>query len=95
MQQEFGPNPSSLESQPTQLDHSFIIKFWVEETAEEAGRLVWRGSMTHIPGGERRTFQDLEAISEFIMPFLQRMGFKPGLAWRLQHCSMRIKRVTR
>ena len=33
---------------------SFIVRIWVEETAEESGRSSWRGHITHVPSGERR-----------------------------------------
>ena len=56
--------------------HSFVARIWIEETVEEAGHVVWRGSITHIPGGERRTIQDLHSIEEFIVPYLEKMGVK-------------------
>jgi len=56
--------------------HSFIIKIWLEETAEEAGRVTWRGHITHVPGGERRYLQDLDKVAAFITPYLEEMGVK-------------------
>jgi len=50
--------------------HSFIVKMWLEETAEEAGRELWRGHITHVPGGERRYVKDLQEVSEFIASYL-------------------------
>lgn len=55
---------------------SFIVKIWLEETAEEAGRALWRGHITHVPSGERRYIQDLDQIEEFIMPYLEDMGVR-------------------
>jgi hypothetical protein len=57
--------------------HSFIVKIWLEETAEEAGEATWRGHITHVPNGERRYVQDLDEITAFIAPYLERMGVKP------------------
>jgi len=54
--------------------HSFIIKIWLEEEMDEAGRTMWRGHITHVPGGERQYIQDLNAIRPFIQPFLEQMG---------------------
>jgi hypothetical protein len=54
--------------------HSFIIKIWLEETAEEAGRASWRGHITHVPSGERRYIEDFEAIKRFMIPYLESMG---------------------
>jgi hypothetical protein len=57
--------------------HSFIIKIWLEEEMDEAGRTVWRGHITHVPGGKRQYMQDLSAISSFIRPYLETMGVRP------------------
>ena len=58
--------------------HSFIVKIWLEEERDESGRTVWRGHITHVPGGERQYIQDLSAISPFIQPYLEKMGAKSG-----------------
>lgn len=62
--------------------NSFIVRIWLEETAEEAGRATWRGHITHVPSGERRYLKDLDDIVAFIVPYLQRMGIEPSLIWR-------------
>jgi hypothetical protein len=54
--------------------HSFIIKIWLEEEMDEAGRTVWRGHITHVPGGERHYIQELNVIPLFIQPYLEKMG---------------------
>lgn len=54
--------------------HSFIVKVWLEETAEEAGEAKWRGHITHIPGNERRYIEDVNDIAVFIAPYLEGMG---------------------
>ena len=59
--------------------HSFIIKLWLEEEMDEAGRAEWRGHITHVPGGERQYIQDLNAIPLFIQPYLEKMGAESGL----------------
>ncbi len=51
--------------------HSFIIKLWLEELAEDAGRPIWRGHVTHVPSGERRYLQDLNGILAFVAPYLE------------------------
>jgi len=62
--------------------HPFIIKIWLEETAEEAGQAKWRGHITHVPSGERRYLEDLDDISAFIVPYLDGMGVKFDICWR-------------
>jgi hypothetical protein len=56
--------------------HSFIVKVWVEETAEEAGQVTWRGHIIHVPSGKRHYIQDLDAIKAFVTPYLEAMGVK-------------------
>lgn len=70
---------------------SFIVKVWLEETAEEAGQATWRGHITHVPGGERRYLQDLDEITAFITPYLERMGAELGVRWRVRRCLNRWK----
>lgn len=50
--------------------HSFVVKLWLETVAEEAGRAVWQGHITHVPDGERRHFRDLDEVRDFIEPYL-------------------------
>jgi hypothetical protein len=58
---------------------SFIVKLWLEETANQRQRPAWRGRITHVPGGERRYLQDLREIARFIAPYLERMGVRHRL----------------
>jgi hypothetical protein len=50
---------------------SFIVKFWLEETAQESGQAVWRGHVTHVPSGERRYIRKPSEIPAFIDPYLE------------------------
>jgi hypothetical protein len=54
--------------------HSFILKVWRVEEGEDADRPLWRGHITHVPGGERRYVQDLEEITSFVASYLEQMG---------------------
>ena len=45
--------------------HSFIVRVWHEDSAEPAGG-QWRGSIEHVPSGERLHFVSLEAVTNFI-----------------------------
>lgn len=66
---------ASSDSEP----QSFVVRIWLEETAEEAGRATWRGHITHVPSGTRRHVQDLCDITTFITLYLERMGVT--VAW--------------
>ena len=61
---------------------SFVIKIWLEETAEEAGTVLWRGQITHIPSSRQGYFMHLSDIPLFILPYLQSMGVCPAWQWR-------------
>jgi hypothetical protein len=63
---------------------SFVIHIWLEETAKEAGRAMWRGHITHVPSGERQYVKDLDDIAGFVAPYLERMGVKLDLFWRMR-----------
>jgi hypothetical protein len=56
--------------------HPFIVRIWTEETATESGQVVWRGYITHVPSGKSQYFQTLNAIVDFIVPYLEAMGVK-------------------
>ncbi len=64
---------------------SFIVRVWVEERAEEGDRGTWRGHITRVPGGECRYLKNLDEIGDFIAPYLERMGVKLGIRWRMRH----------
>ena len=69
---------------------SFIIKVWVEERAEEGGRGTWRGHITHVPSGERHYLKNLDEIGDFISPYLEAMGIKLGIRWRMRRWLRRL-----
>ena len=64
--------------------HSFIIKVWPEETGKRGKGVTWRGHITHVPGGERRYLRDLDAITAFIVPYLEAVGVRFGLRRRIK-----------
>jgi hypothetical protein len=41
---------------------SFIVKVWVEDSIEKAGRGVWHGHITDVPSHERRYLKNLSEI---------------------------------
>ena len=64
--------------------HSFIVKIWLEEPAEDLHKGRWRGHITHVPSGERRYLQSLGEIVAFIVPYLVSMGVRLDVYWRLR-----------
>ena len=64
--------------------HSFIVKVWIEEEANEHGNPIWHGHITHVPGGEQRYLRNLSEIEAFVKPYLQDMGIRFGLRERIE-----------
>ncbi len=77
--------------------HSFIVKVWLEETAEEAGRVRWRGHITHVPDGVRRYLKSVHEIPAFITPYLDAAGVKikvlAGPRQWLNRCRQYLERT--
>jgi hypothetical protein len=59
---------------PESTNHSFVIKIWLEETRSEAGKTLWRGSITHVSSGRRRYFQQVKDVLPFISSYLLKWG---------------------
>lgn len=53
-------------SRPEPVSHTFLIRIWIEETFDEAGRVAWRGHITHLPDEQRRYLGSLEDVAGFI-----------------------------
>lgn len=70
---------------------SFIVRIWLEETAEEAGEAAWRGSVTCVPNGTQRYIQDLDEIPRFIAPYLAAMGVKLANRSRIQRWLEKLR----
>ena len=69
---------------------SFIVKVWVEEGNGEAGQGVLRGHITHVMSNERRYLKNLGEIEDFISPYLEEMGVKLGIRWRIRRWLKRL-----
>jgi hypothetical protein len=64
--------------------HSFIVKLWLEETADESERPKWRGHITHVPDGARRYLDSVHGIPAFISSYLDSTGVKVRMFGRLR-----------
>ncbi len=69
---------------------SFIVKVWVEESAEGTSHGVWHGHITHIPSGKRHYLKNLAEIRDFIAPHLEEMGVKLDTGWRIARWFRRL-----
>jgi hypothetical protein len=69
---------------------SFIVKVWVEDSTETGGHGELRGHITHVSSHERRYLKNLSEIEGFITPYLEEMGVKPGMRWRVKRLLKRL-----
>ena len=61
--------------------HLFIVRIWFETGTEPDP--IWRGSVEHIPSGERQYFVQLSSLVEFIRFRLEvnsNVGFLGGVS---------------
>lgn len=59
--------------------HSFVVKIWLEAAPTARQRLIWRGHVTHVGSGQRRSVKSLCEILTFLSIYLQKMGVRPGI----------------
>ena len=52
----------------------FIVRVWCEGGDANNAVSEWRGSIEHVQSGQRTFFRHLEAIIEFIKPYLENIG---------------------
>lgn len=71
--------------------HSFVVKIWLEESAQESGRALWRGRIVHVASGNNRFFKSMEELVIFIRSYLGTIDRKGG--WRLRIANW-LKRQT-
>ena len=64
------PTSPMLEDSPH--THAFVVKIWLEEAPGPQFSPLWRGHITDAYSGERRYFQDLDVILDFIHTVLDK-----------------------
>ena len=62
---------------------SFIVRVWCESGDAEARSVrAWRGSIEHVPSGQRAFFQELDAVIAYMKPHLVALGIEePNRFW--------------
>jgi len=76
---------------PESTRQSFILRVWVEQTAEEAGHATWRGRIVHVPSGVHAFVDDLDQVGLFVAGYLGRMGVRLTPYWRFKRWIERRK----
>jgi len=54
--------------------HVFTLRIWREPREIASACPRWRGVVIHIVGGEKKYFENLDDLLEFIMPYITEMG---------------------
>lgn len=65
---------------------SFVIRIWIEETAEESGETVWRGHITHVESRNRTYFTRLGQILDTVAAYLEEMNIPVGRTAQSDRC---------
>ena len=52
----------------------FIVRLWREVREIEGARPLLRGTVEHVPSGQRRSIRDLKSLVAFFLPYLEAMG---------------------
>ncbi|MFZ0548663.1 MAG: hypothetical protein WAM60_24650 [Candidatus Promineifilaceae bacterium] len=50
--------------------HSFMVRLWRENRDDPSQTAEWRGWIEHVQSGERRYFQEPQAVSQIISAFI-------------------------
>jgi hypothetical protein len=56
------------------INVSFIVRIWLEEAPGDDRGPAWRGSVTHVPSGEKRYFESLARLMHYMALYLDKMG---------------------
>ena len=63
---------------------SFIVRCRADGSPPEEEREVWLCQVIDVPSGERRYFNDVDRLVDFMAPRLREAGVRLTLYWRLR-----------
>ena len=74
------------------VSQAIVVRLWLESAEPEAEPAIWRGRVTHVPGGEECTVDSLAGIAYICATHL--VAVNALLRWyeRLWVRLMRVKR---
>jgi hypothetical protein len=55
-------------------DQTFIVRLWLEPSESDDSVPQWRGVIENVQNGKRRYLKDLNELTAFIVPCLEKMG---------------------
>jgi len=83
------PATAELAESEADLERQYSTTF-SREAAVKAGRGTWRGQITHVSSSKCRYLKNLKEMGDFISPYLEAMGVKPDVRWRMRHWLKRL-----
>jgi hypothetical protein len=57
-------------------DQTFIVRLWREPSDGDESLSQWRGVVENVQHGNRRYLKDLNELTAFISPYIEKMGVK-------------------
>ena len=70
----------------------FIVRFWREARELEGAHPIWRGSVEHVPSGQRAYVKDLKEAEGIMSSFVpQTEKTKPDAGWKKRMKSGLLK----
>lgn len=64
--------------------HSFVVRVWLEDEAQELCGPLLRGHVTHVMSKQQRYVKNLDDIADFIAEYLQLSGLRRPLEQRFR-----------
>jgi hypothetical protein len=65
-------------NEPESAMEAFVLRIWVEGDGGSMTPAEWRGSITNVMSGNRRTVRSLDQVTDFLGEHLRRLGADPG-----------------
>ena len=57
---------------------AFVVRIWREPGEIPSSAPEWRGSVEHVESGQKAYFRNLNALVEFMKPYLENFGVDPS-----------------
>jgi hypothetical protein len=74
------------------ISQSFIVKIWIEHSSDTGKRGTWRGYIVDVLNGKKRYLKNLDEIPDFIAPYLEDLGVKVGIRWRMRRWLNHVRK---
>jgi len=78
---------------PDRAEHrtqSFVVRIWIEEPAKPDRGATWRGHITHVQSGARRSIDSVVDILRFIVVHLEAVGIRRSVVDKIRLAVLRV-----